>query len=355
MLSHPMMRMKAVRLGFIWGGGLLLSLLIVNLLGLLFTDSIEPAVWDEAVGRSVSAAGQTHRHRTEGWAETRIGRYGVHGIADIGQLRGPKIIFWGDSHVEGFPLDDRDKIAQQFNRLTAGAGLPTAFAVGGSGSTVGTAYRLIPHYEKLAPPVIHHFIVITRLQFIMPDGDLREPYALRSRPSPSFHRSPPGRPNARNQALLGWLRRHRFPLPYLLYWRASRLETRFHPGTVNRASGPEKTPDLPALAAVWEFLFEQLLERTEVPIAFVYCPSIPRLEGGRVSHLDGNLPVIEEFAAGSRRRGIPFINLQQEFSRLYETSGRFPRGFVNNNPHRGHLNPHGTRVVAAKVAAFLSE
>ncbi len=351
-VGSTMKQMEAAR----WGGGLLGSVFVVNFLCLLFTNSLEPTVWDEAAGRAVPVAGQIHRHRSEGWAETRIGKYGVHGIADIQELRGPKIIFWGDSHVEGLPLDDQDKIAQQFNRLAATkTEFPTAFAVGVGGSTVGTTYRLIPHYERLAPPVVYHFILITRLHFIMPDDDLREPYALRSQPSPGFHQSTPQEPNARNQALLGWLRHHRLPLAYRLYWQTTRLKTRFHLGTVNRASGPGKPPDPPSLAAVWAFLLDRFLERTEVPIAFIYCPSVPRLDRGRVSHLDGNLPLVEEFAAGCRRRGVPFISLHQDFSRLYETSGRFPRGFSNSNPHWGHLNPQGTRLVATKVAAFLSD
>ncbi len=345
---------KTPRLAVVWGGGLLASVFVTNLICFLFTNSIEPAAWDEAVGLSVRIAGQAHRHRTEGWAETRIGRYGVHGVSDIRDLRGPKIIFWGDSHVEGFPLDDRDKIAQQFNRLTAGeAGRPTAFAVGVSGSTIGTTYRLIPRYEKLASPVSYHFILITRMQFILPDDGTREPYALLSQPSPRFNESPPRKPDPRKQALLRELRRFRFPLPYLLYRQVTRTEMRFHPGSISGRSAPREPLDPPAPVAAWGFLLERLLERTEVPIAFVYCPDTPYLDGGRVNHVDGQRRLIDEFAARCRQREIPFISLHGEFSRLYETSGRFPRGFANNNRHRGHLNPHGLRLVASKVAAFL--
>ncbi len=332
------------KLAVAWASGLLISLAVANLCALLFADSTEVSVWDSALERSVRRAGQRHHHRTEGWADTRIGRHGVNGIADIRELQGPKVIFWGDSHVEGFPLADEEKLAQQFNRLPQpAADRPTAFAVGFSGTTIATAFRLIPFYEKVAPPVRYHFIVITRLRYILPGEESQDPFALRvssKRPSPA------------QQDVIRLLRTLRMPLPYLLYRQAVGLDLRFHPGMWSAEAGD--APNRLSPPAAWPLLLERLAARTDVPVGFVYCPAIPYLDRGRPVFDDPHRRLIGEFAEACRRHRIPFLNLHQEFSRLYRASGRFPRGFANNNPYRGHLNPEGTRLVAEKVAAFLA-
>jgi len=342
-------------LALLWVVGFLISLLVADLFCLLFANSAELSAWDAAIEYSVPAAGQRHRHRTEGWADTRIGFHGVNGIPDVGNLPGSKVVFWGDSHVEGYPLADEDKIAQQFNRLPlADRGRRTAFAVGLSGTTIGTAIYLMPAFERLAAPVRQHVVVVTRLPYVLPDETSLEPMFLVGGPTPGLRSRPASPPDRRRQRVLGWLQRLRFPLGYQLYRQASRIDLDFRLGE-RHGDTSEKSPDSRGLASAWSALLEDLSARTRTPVLFVYCPAIPFLDRGRPVFADPQAQSIAVFADQCRRHGYPFLSLQHEFAELYLETGRFPRGFVDNHPYRGHLNAEGSRLVAEKVAAFLAE
>ena len=343
----------ATRRAASWAGALLISLAAANLASYLFADSTEAFVWSPVLEHSFRQPGSVHRHRSEGWADTRIGRFGVNGIADITALSGPKILFWGDSHVEGFPLADDEKLAQQFNRLP-GSEAVTAIGVGFSGTTIATAYHLLPAFERLAAPVRAHFVVITRPDYILPDEGAREPYVLRPGPPPRLEARRVAAPDPRRQALIDWSARAGLPLFYRLYRQARGLDLRFRPGTATAGAEPAEERNPEAIDAAWSLLLTRLAERTSLPIVFVYCPRIPYLSSGRTVYEDPHRLLIGRFAERCREHRIPFIHLGDEFSRLHRTTGRFPRGFVNNNPYRGHLNRHGTRLVAERVAAFLA-
>lgn len=347
--------MTASRTAVIWAVGLAISVALANVLCLLFVDSTETFAWDSDLEFSVRAAGQTHRHRLEGRADTHIGRHGVNAFDDIKRIEGGKLIFWGDSHVEGFSLDDEDKIAQQFNRLPpSGEERLTAFAFAISGGTIATTYHVLPAFERLTAPVRQHVIVLTRFVFILPDAASGEPYALHLAATPSLESRPVAQPNSRRQEIIGKANRLGLPLPYQLYRRATGVEYRFAPGPSGGGPGTEDSRDIPFLAATWSFLLEQLKARTDVPITFVYCPKVPFLDRGRVVFDDPNEHLAAVFAAACREHGIAFLDLREAFADFFRTTRRFPRGFANNHPYRGHLNREGTRLVAENVADFLS-
>lgn len=338
------------RLWLRWLLGPLAAVPVVWLVADLTTNSAEPYAWDETVGRSLPAAGTVHRHRTEGFADTRIGAHGINGTPDVTALPGPAVALWGDSHLEGYALADRAKLAQQLTPLLP-APLASAYAVGLSGSTVAAPYFLIPRYEALGPPVALHVLVVTRLHYVLPGapGDAR----FVATPEPAFVHQP-RRPKASRQRWVAALHRWRATFVYRTL-RAVPRELRFAPGRARTGTEARLAPGPPEerILAAWRLLARELPARASAPVLLAYAPTTPRLVRGEVLFDDPDAAAAAALEEIWTTAGHPFLHLGPGFDRLYRDRGHFPRGFANHLPDSGHLNLHGTRVLAETLASWL--
>ena len=153
-----------------WILGIFIAFAFAWVVGYCFVDHIMVYEWNPVLSIWTFKPGLTYRHRSEGWATAHIGKYGVIGIPDISAIRKPKVVIWGDSHVEGVQVDDLERMPQVLTRLLTAEGLDMmAFGVGRSGESVADYYFKIPKYEKLCPPIMAHFIILCDLADVLPD------------------------------------------------------------------------------------------------------------------------------------------------------------------------------------------
>jgi hypothetical protein len=349
-----------------WVVAAVVSLLPVWAVSSLLSDSVDPMVFDPAVGRAVPVAGIVHRARSEAWAQSVAGRHGIWGVPDIGTRPGPKVAIWGNSHVEGVMLPDEDKIAQQVTRLwrSRNARLLTAYGVGIGGIDIATVHALLPRYVTVAEPTTHHFVIVPDMAFLEPRSHGQLP-ALRPAPNPRFDPAPVALPSPQVQRALGWLHRLRIDFPYHLYDDARQIRMRWHPGRAREAAplphgGPrwQATPELTetGITETWSYLLDAMQQRAgSVPVSYLYCPRIPTLEDGKVRLNDPQEAAFEHFRDLCVQRGITCRSLGDAFVRAFQTHGVFARGFALNHPYRGHLNRHGNAAIARGVVAILED
>lgn len=62
---------------------------------------------------------------------------------------------------------------------------------------------------------------------------------------------------------------------------------------------------------------------------------------------------INEFAEACSNNGIEFIDMTDEFLKLYEQDYILAHGFINTAVGEGHLNKHGHRVIADKLVSVV--
>lgn len=341
------------------------SLLPVWAVSSLLSDSVDPMVFDEAVGRAVPIPSIVHRSRSEAWARSQAGRYGIWGVPDIGTQPGPKVAIWGNSHVEGVMLPDDEKIAQQVTALWRAkpeaqdrASL-TAYGVGIGGVDIATVHAFIDRYTAIARPTRHHFVIVPDMAFLMPRTTGSMP-ALQPAPNPRFTPAPAARPSPAVQQVLGWLHRLHIDFPYHLYDEARQLRMYWHLGraTANESSPSEAPPwrPTPALTKTWAFLLDAIQERAgSVPVSYLYCPRVPTLEAGTIRFEDPQAAAFAHFRTLCAQRGVTCLSLADAFADAYRERGVFARGFVHHHPYRGHLNRHGNAEIARTVVQVLED
>lgn len=344
--------MSVVRAARRWLVALTLSLALVGVVSQATTDTLDAKRWDPELEASFPWPGAVHRHRTEGWANTRHRPFGAHGVPDLSLVEGPLVGIWGDSHVEGLCLADEDKIASQVNRRMEGQdeNARTAFGVGRGGSSVAEAVHLMPRYEARFPGIRHHYILVCRLAYIEAVRRPGQPHEIVLGEQAHLHHAPraPSRP---------WMqdlvhRSEELGLGYLARFGHILMKDglRFTPGTATQSGAPGRAPLTRAEHEhAWGHLFDVLRQTVKAPVTFVYCPHVPRILAGRVTLEDRGRSRYAWFRDLARARGFTVLDATRPLLALYRERGAFPRGFTNKWPSAGHLNAGGMGAVAEVI------
>lgn len=78
----------------------IVSVLFIWLVGYFFCDSLRPFKYDVELGKFIHTPHTLYKQRSEGFAKTYKGLFGINSIPDISKVEGDKIVVWGDSYVE---------------------------------------------------------------------------------------------------------------------------------------------------------------------------------------------------------------------------------------------------------------
>ena len=338
----------------------LLSILFIWIVGYFFCDSLLYSQHDHTLHKRIYAQDITYRQRSEGFASTHIGKFGINAIEDITALDSDKIVIWGDSYVEAFQVDDSRKMAQVATNILSQGGFPkevTCFAVGMSGDSVADYYFDIPKYESLIKYIRAHVIVITDLKDILPD---QSSDTLRG-----VFKSSPLRFEQH-----GWHPKFQKIKKALNYFKLYFLWNPFRSllpsiKTLNFIPFLEKTTTRNKKTAIyevnqieylndsWNFLLKHLRNQTKHPIAFIYCPSIPQVKNGKILYADKEHEKLSLFVDIAKKYNISVIDASDAFCDFYKNTGFFPRGFQNSDPSRGHFNQYGHKIIAQIISSYV--
>lgn len=339
-----------------WLVGLTLSLTLAWVAGALLLDSVQPVVLDPALGRYVPLPETIFHTRAEGFAWSTAGEHGIRGLPGGVLPQGVKVVFWGDSFVEGLQVDDQDRMAQVFTQLAGQEGLPFAgVGIGTGGDTLIDCLVKAPDYARVLGPVRLDVFVLGRITDVLPDTPRPCRANFFSSPAPRIERSdcPPSDLALRLAPLLA-----RWELGGLFqaYRRLRDLAPRLGPGPAQQQAAPTAAPVTPAsLGTAWDFLIAQARQSNGGQVLFLYLPRLPVLQNGAVSCADPDAATAQAFADACARNGVPFLNLGPAFLTHFQATGRFPRGFFNSPPGSGHLNEDGHRLVAQAVFQYIKE
>jgi hypothetical protein len=322
----------------------------------LFINSVIPYEYEPDIDDWVAKSDSVHYRRSEGWAKTKYGKYGVPAIKDISHLKGDVIAFWGDSFVAGFHVNDKKKIAQVFTQLSRQKGYSdlTAIGIGRAGANFADYYYKIPKYEKLTP-IRAHIFVIAQISDLLPleNGNLGQ---FKSEPELAFVKSRWSL--SRLKIYVGQiLYKLRAQFIYKFIKTIRNTQLRFSPGIADKPSSKLPTDiSLKKKKESIEFLLTNISKQTRLPIILIYCPGIPYIEENKISYKDNDQQLWQLTTEAAKTFGqIHCISMRDDFIKDYETTNRFSRGFLNTFPGKGHFNETGHRIIAKRVFDYVME
>ena len=340
---------RGVRLRY-WVGGFFASILVIWAVSFLFADTVLLYEKCSDTGAWTRLPGGFHRQRSEGWATSHFGQWDVIGVDDISKIDVPAIAIWGDSHVEAFQVDQKEKMQEVLKGILSRGGMKgiTAIGIGKSAESVADYYFKIPLYEKRCPRIMAHFIVICDLSDVLPDQPA-ERSIFRSKPE--YHLIERDK-QPDHLKLRTVLRKGGFDFVWLALARFGRdMKPRFSLGP--RKPAPQRNAEIaydPETGKAFAFLLQALRRRTEHPLFFVYAPQLPAVVSGQVRFTEQSAPMVTLFADECRRNGIGFVDMTTYFCDYYRTAHGFPRGFPNSRISQGHFNRNGHRLIAEAIS-----
>lgn len=341
---------RSRRLLIQWVIGLLGSWLCVWIIGPRFVNSILVRVHDDELDTITLREGDLIRWRSEGWADTRIGPHGLPGWTPNDATT--RMILWGDSQVEGFCVNDQEKLAAQCIQVAnqKHQAAIDCLPMGRSGSDATDWSRIMERADELWDPTFHVWVVT----------ELSDLIAITSTDQ---GKSTTGSWAAESPAIIRWAKKFHADVAFqaarkLLFDPATGgiRSLRWTVGPVVKQTEIANEADQESVNALLQQTRDRIVvinERFERRLLLVYAPAIPRINGEVVfEHPDDK--AWNTFAAMANDE-IPIIDMRDSFRQLWAESGRFARGFHNGSASDGHLNRFGNQLIAHAIVDWINE
>ena len=338
---------RSRRLVWQWLVGFLGSWACVWLAGPWLVNSILVRVSDPELTAITLREGDLIRWRSEGWASTLVGPHGRPGWKP--NQASKRIVIWGDSQVEGFCVNDSEKISNQIIRLAQEQHnqLIDCVPMGRSGTNASDWNRMLVNADNLWRPIVHVWIVT----------ELADLTALISAEEVAM-----GRWKAESSAAVLFAKKVHAEAAFqatrniVLDPNSGANRTlRWSVGPVHAASSANPPLTAQDAAAAGPMVVKRLRvvsEQLNQRLMIVYAPSVPRIMGGILnSHPDD--AAWEALATLLIDSSIVAIDMREVFIECYSIDGKLPRGFQNGTPSFGHLNAVGNRLIATAIVERL--
>lgn len=352
-------RSKPVRGAIRWIAGGAVGTLVFLAASPWFVRSYLPNQTNRTV--ATLPAGYVYRWRSEGYADTRIGPFGMPGKTAVASPDEDvtRVAIWGDSQAEGVAVDDDDKFFAALDR--AFDGRIESFPLALSGDALGHWIAQV-QWSETHLGIDRHLILVCQVDDLLDITPPRQPTS----DQPASNQPTPNQPASgsaagrfggltsripaavveavRNVAFDsdGSLRRLRFSIgPTKI---DQKIEPQSEPRAIDAATS-KPTPTSPTFAQT----LGRLRAITDRPIDILYAPLAPQIVGGKIIRLPPDAKAADQASLAAKQHGIGWIDataaLRAQFDR-----GIAPHGFDNGRPGTGHLNKHGYRVLADVVA-----
>lgn len=333
-----------------WTIGFLTSCIFAYVVTNIFMDSVPSHTFDPMLGKFTRSPNTYIRWRTEGWATTFVGKHNTIAIKDIEKNDLTKIAIWGDSVVEALQVSDESKMAQQLSKMFERTGQKVlGFAIAHSENSLADYIVDLREYESLIPNVESHYIVLCDLR----DDTLPNRREHTGRSEFVYNgnfRIVESENRGRYQHYYYQLNKYNLKMISYCVGKVSRYQVQL-PWNHRNPVDPDKSIKSPHYDKIdaWEFILNELRRQSSKPITVLYIPYRPAIVGGKISFEDPQKNDKEIFASVCRRHNIGFIDLSDRFNDFFRNTNKFPTGFTNTFPGRGHLNVHGHRIVAEAI------
>lgn len=361
-----------------WLLGAVVGTSLIAVTSPLFLRSYLPLNADPVRGVWTLPPDSEYRWRSEGYADTSVGPWGMPGktteLANsserIGELLGTmqqsqmsplKIALWGDSQAEGVSVGDADKLFAKIEGASGGE--LNVYPLARSGEDAADWVTQMPRVEEQLGIDQHVILVVEPTDLL---AAVEAPVA-----SPSANDA-----SAANAALAA-------KLPAFVIQAARNVlrepdgatprRLRFAVGPVNKASSPlvtnsetesskqiessDKSGD--SLSRddrdLWLNALTAIRNATELPVVFLYAPLSPQIIDGKIRWQD---PTADQFLLlqqAAEELKMSVVDARDELRNSVASDGRWPHGFHNGRMGTGHLNQVGNQVLAAKLVEGFSD
>lgn len=353
--------LSASRLIWRWAVGLLGAWALTWLAGPWIVDSILVRVEDPDLQLVTLREGDLIRWRSEGWARTTVGPYGLPGWQPNDASE--RLVLWGDSQLEGVCVNDDEKIAHQLVS-TARKDLKRTIECipfGRSGTDAIDWIDQLEAVDRHWRPEFHVWIVaeLSDLQCLADGKQGRRTASRWEKPSNRwFALAKDWRAEAAFHVARKLLLDPSTGQPRSLRWSLGPIRNpnlspqTLHTGTVSSGTGDadvaatkESRPDPTALVAD---LILQVNESLNDRLIVLYVPAVPRFVADVVmTHPDD--AAWERLASALADRKVRVVDCRPRFLEHWEQHRTITRGFHNGTPSYGHLNATGNRLVCDAI------
>ncbi|OYP37341.1 hypothetical protein [Rhodopirellula sp. MGV] len=337
-----------------WICGSIVGTLLVLLTSPLFVRSYLPREVDSHRDAIVLQVGAGYRWRSEGYATTIIGRWGMPGKsylpANHASENSRVIALWGDSQAEGVCVDDREKLFACLERAYAKADEQvTVLPFARSGDDCNDWIHQIKTVESAQgiPEIDMHLFLVSEW----------EDWSVAAK-TPSEVIDP----------RLNWASAN---LPAAFVQAARNVLTdgqtdnfrklRFSVGPIAKSGKPNTVVGQDSLASQEaEFQqavakqFERLCKATDVPCVMIDAPLFPTITNGIVVWGPTDERRSSAIHRLAERNGLTVINVNNSLQKA-AMNGRWPRGFHNGRFGEGHYNGFGNELIANQVVEVLTQ
>lgn len=337
-----------------WAIGFLVSCIFAFIVTNVFMDSVPSHTYDPVFGKFMRTPNTNIRWRQEGWATTFVGKHNILAIKDIDKNRLPKIAIWGDSVVEALQVPDQAKMAQQLSRMFEHLGKQVlGFAIAHSENSLADYIVDLKEYESLIPNILSHYIVLCNLR----DDTLPNRNERTGRSEFVYDgsfRIVESENRGRHQHFYNLLSKYNMRMASYFFGKVTRYRVQLPWNRRGDVKGDKPLEELSYnKLESWDFILGELRKQSSKRITVLYIPYRPAIVGGGLSFEDPQQEDKEMFANICRRHNIGFIDISEKFNNFFRSTNKFPTGFANTFPGRGHLNVDGHRLVAEAI--FLNE
>ena len=359
---------------FKWFCGWCISLLAIWLITAIFTNPIGEGYWSKELQRYTYPEGTEVLWREEGWGSTKYGKLGINDNENILSSTNPKIVLWGDSHIQNRHVDDAEKAQTVFNSLSSAEKLEyRAINMGMFGQNIAHYCVQIPIYEKLVPNIRHHFIIVSGMKDLLPPKIYahaqNEPVVVWRNNELSITSGIAGTRSAENlrmlissyrlqilkhvkNVILGSEKLNTEPIWSRLNFSGKDTVD------INDIKYDSEKMSLSEIKKIskgdyWDFLIKELKSTTQLPVTIIYSPTFPLFYKNRVVFNSNEEKDLAAFREKCEQLGVNCLDLNKECIDLYLEKKQFHRGFFNTVPSTGHVNANFNKILAQKILNYL--
>ena len=355
-----------------WVLGIAIGTLLIAVTSPLFLRSYLPLNADPVRGVWTLPPDSEYRWRSEGYANTAIGPYGMPGkvavLAGISsseraqvesvqdaQRLPLQIALWGDSQAEGVSVDDSDKLFAKIENVSRGD--LSVYPLARSGEDAADWVTQMRSVEKKFGIDQHVILVVEPVDLLAAvdapvespsAGDASAANAALAAKLPAFViqaarnvlRAPDGATPRRLRFAVG-------PVPNAGDSPGTETQNENSKQTENNGqSGDSLSHDESAL---WLNALAAIRNATELPVVLLYAPLAPHVIDGKIRWQD---PTADQFLllkSAAESLGMSVVDARDELRNSVIAGGRWPHGFHNGHIGSGHLNQVGNQILAAKL------
>lgn len=339
-----MQKLKFItQLLFSWFPALFIGFIVVNVLCIFFYSPVGWLDTPQGVTKGINHPGAVSRLATEGFAKTKIDKYGRKN-KDL-PLESSYILVMGSSHVVGEQISDAARLTRLLNVAFKENDKLKVFSIAENGCFLPIQLAHFKYAIEAYPKASAVIIEIPHTDY--------NPQELVYAKFDSHYDKSQSAEKFYNLSLEDCIKikvKEYFPL-------LSRIKQQYNTWKIkNDGSRINDSKIIDNLYIYYQVLSTALAHaRADFngPIVFVYHPQTSIRSDGSLELIYPN--TWDVFKLACKNNNIDVIDLGPAFEKKYYSSHQLPYGFSNTTPGSGHMNEIGHRIAADAILSYLEE